>query len=142
MTLQAQLGSYLEKTERVVDLVRELGGAEQAQRAALLAKCDLTTEMVKEFTELQGVMGGLYARAQGEPEPVWRAIYDHYKPDSMEDAIPATAGRPPGVAGRQARHAAGLLRSRPDPHRLEGPVRAAPRRAGRGQDPGGREGCR
>ncbi len=56
--------------------------------AALLAKCDLTTEMVKEFTELQGVVGGLYARAQGEPEAVWRAIYEHYKPASMEDSIP------------------------------------------------------
>ncbi|HEX8986035.1 MAG TPA: glycine--tRNA ligase subunit beta, partial [Bryobacteraceae bacterium] len=60
------------------------------ERAALLAKCDLTTEMVKEFTELQGVMGGLYARQQGEPEEVWRAVYEQYKPESMEDAIPAT----------------------------------------------------
>jgi glycyl-tRNA synthetase beta chain len=90
VTWQAQLGSYLEKTKRVVELVRELGGNEHAQRAALLAKCDLTTEMVKEFTELQGAIGGLYARAQGEPEDAWRAVYDHYKPESMEDAIPAT----------------------------------------------------
>jgi glycyl-tRNA synthetase beta chain len=90
VTWQAQLGSYLEKTRRMVDLVRELGGSEEAQRAALLSKCDLSTEMVKEFTELQGVVGGLYARAQGEPEPVWRAIYEHYKPASMEDSIPAT----------------------------------------------------
>src|SRR5260370_20685896 len=59
-----------------------------------MAKCDLAAEVVKEFTELQGVVGGLYARAQGEPEPVWRAIYEHYKPESMEDAIPSTeAGR-------------------------------------------------
>ncbi|MEN6532608.1 MAG: glycine--tRNA ligase subunit beta [Bryobacteraceae bacterium] len=91
VTWQAQIGSYLEKTNRVVALVRELGGSEEAQRAALLAKCDLTTEMVKEFTELQGVVGGLYARAQGEPEAVWRAVYDHYKPLSMEDSIPSTA---------------------------------------------------
>jgi glycyl-tRNA synthetase beta chain len=90
VTWQAQLGSYLEKTRRMVDLVRELGGSEAAQRAALLSKCDLSTEMVKEFTELQGVVGGLYARAQGEPESVWRAIYEHYKPASMEDSIPAT----------------------------------------------------
>ena len=63
-----------------------------AVRAAeLLAKCDLTTELVKEFTELQGVVGGLYARAQGEPEPVWQAIYDHYKPESMEDRFRAIA---------------------------------------------------
>jgi glycyl-tRNA synthetase beta chain len=90
VTWQAQLGSYLEKAGRMVQLVQELGGSEQAQRAALLAKCDLTTEMVKEFTELQGVVGGLYARAQGEPEAVWRAIYEHYKPVSMEDSIPST----------------------------------------------------
>jgi glycyl-tRNA synthetase beta chain len=78
----------LDKTERVVALVKQLGGDERAQRAARLAKCDLTTELVKEFTELQGVVGGLYARAQGEPDEVWQAIYDHYKPESMEDSIP------------------------------------------------------
>ena len=59
-----------------------------AVQAAKLCKSDLTTELVKEFTELQGVVGGLYAREQGEPEEVWTAIYDHYKPASMEDLIP------------------------------------------------------
>lgn len=94
VTFQARLGSYLEKADRMVELVRELGGGGAAERAALLAKCDLTTEMVKEFTELQGVVGGLYGRAQGEPEEVWRAIYEHYKPLSMEDTIPSSeAGR-------------------------------------------------
>jgi glycyl-tRNA synthetase beta chain len=94
VTFQAKLGSYLEKTERVVALVKALGGDEHATRAARLAKCDLTTELVKEFTELQGVVGGLYARAQGEPTEVWQAIYDHYKPESMEDSIPRhTAGQ-------------------------------------------------
>jgi glycyl-tRNA synthetase beta chain len=94
VTFQAKLGSYLEKTERVVALVKELGGDEHAQRAARLAKADLTTELVKEFTELQGVVGGLYARAQGEPDEVWQAVYDHYKPESMEDSIPRdTSGR-------------------------------------------------
>jgi glycyl-tRNA synthetase beta chain len=91
VTFQAQLGSYLAKTERMVVLVRKLGGGEDAVRAAELSKCDLTCELVKEFTELQGVVGGLYARAQGEPEAVWQAIYDHYKPESMEDAIPRQA---------------------------------------------------
>jgi glycyl-tRNA synthetase beta chain len=91
VTFQAKLGSYYDKTMRVVELVKQLGGNE---RAALLAKCDLTTDMVKEFTDLQGIVGGLYAKAQGEPEEVWRAIYDHYKPLSMEDEIPSThAGR-------------------------------------------------
>ena len=88
VTFQAKLGSYLEKTERMMQLAAELGGDAHAVRAAELCKCDLTTELVKEFTELQGVVGGLYARVQGEPEPVWQAIYDHYKPESMEDSIP------------------------------------------------------
>jgi glycyl-tRNA synthetase beta chain len=88
VTFQAKLGTYLEKTERVVELVKELGGDADAARAAELLKCDLTTELVKEFTELQGVVGGLYARADGESEAVWQAVYDHYKPESMDDAIP------------------------------------------------------
>jgi glycyl-tRNA synthetase beta chain len=88
VTFQAKLGSYLEKTERMKVLAKELGGDDHAVRAAELSKCDLTTELVKEFTELQGVVGGLYARVQGEPEPVWQAIYDQYKPESMEDRIP------------------------------------------------------
>ncbi len=95
VTFQAKLGSYLQKTQRIAalagELAREVGADIQAvERAAKLCKCDLTTEMVKEFTELQGVVGGLYAKAQGEPEEVWRAIYDQYKPASMEDAIPST----------------------------------------------------
>ena len=68
-------------------------------KAALLAKTDLTTELVKEFTELQGIVGGLYARVQELDEDmrpdvqieISRAIYDHYKPESMEDSAPATA---------------------------------------------------
>jgi glycyl-tRNA synthetase beta chain len=89
VTFQAKLGSYYDKTMRVVELVKQLGGNE---RAALLAKCDLTTDMVKEFTDLQGIVCGLYARAQGESEEVAQAIYDHYKPLSMEDEIPSTHG--------------------------------------------------
>ncbi len=88
VTFQAKLGSYLAKTERTMVLAKDLGGDAHAIRAAELLKCDLTTELVKEFTELQGVVGGLYARAQGEPVEVWKAIYDQYKPESMEDAIP------------------------------------------------------
>jgi glycyl-tRNA synthetase beta chain len=88
VTFQAKLGSYLAKTERMMELAAKLGGDAHAVRAAELSKIDLTTELVKEFTELQGVVGGLYARVQGESDPVWHAIYDHYKPESMEDAIP------------------------------------------------------
>jgi glycyl-tRNA synthetase beta chain len=72
----------------MMQLAAELGGDAHAVRAAELCKIDLTTELVKEFTELQGVVGGLYARVQGESEPVWQSIYDHYKPESMDDAIP------------------------------------------------------
>jgi glycyl-tRNA synthetase beta chain len=95
ITFQAKLGSYKEKTERVVDLAAELATETCADkktvgRAALLSKCDLTTDMVKEFPELQGVVGGLYAKAQGEGEAVAKAIYGHYKPLSMEDSIPRT----------------------------------------------------
>jgi glycyl-tRNA synthetase beta chain len=87
--------TYFQKTEQVLNRVAHLGGNEHARRAALLAKCDLTTELVKEFTELQGVVGGLYARAQGEPEPVWRAIYHHYDPvpPTPEGQIVALADR-------------------------------------------------
>jgi glycyl-tRNA synthetase beta chain len=94
VTFQAKLGSYLQKTHRVVELVELLGGNAAAQRAALLAKADLTTDMVKEFTDLQGIVGGLYAKAQGENDEVSQAIYDHYKPVSMDGEIPST------VAGR------------------------------------------
>jgi len=95
VTFQAKLGNYYEKTQRNIALAKELAAALKADttsaaRAAELAKCDLPTEMVKEFTELQGVVGGLYAREQGEPEPVWRGVYEHYRPVSMEDSIPAS----------------------------------------------------
>jgi glycyl-tRNA synthetase beta chain len=104
VTFQKDLGSYWDKTERNRAVARRIidrfdpplfdseikfktfcAGVDQA---ALLAKADLTTEMVKEFTELQGVVGGLYARAQRLPDGVARAIYDHYKPASQEDTIP------------------------------------------------------
>jgi glycyl-tRNA synthetase beta chain len=94
VTFQAKLGSYRDKAKRMKTLAGELGGKASAVRAADLCKCDLTTELVKEFPELQGVVGGLYARAQGEREDVWQAIYDHYNPVSMEDSIPRnSAGR-------------------------------------------------
>jgi glycyl-tRNA synthetase beta chain len=95
VTFQAKLGSYKDKTERVRALAKGIAtalGADQntVDRAALLAKTDLTTDMVKEFTELQGAVGGLYAKAQGEGDGVATAIYDHYQPVSMEAPIPAT----------------------------------------------------
>ncbi len=99
VTFQAQLGSYHDKTERMVALVKSLAEAANlsstikvaAARAATLSKCDLTTEMVGEFPELQGIMGGLYAAHQGEPQEVADAIYDHYKPIGAGDDIPRNA---------------------------------------------------
>ena len=84
---------------------------QQADRAALLAKADLVTDMVGEFPELQGVMGGYYARHDGESEAVALAIEDHYKPRFAGDALPRNdvrhrrgAGRQAGDAGRPVRH--------------------------------------
>jgi len=87
---QEKLGSYGAKTERVRQICGSLSKDESLERAALLSKCDLVTDMVREFPELQGVMGGLYARGEGEPESVWKAIYEHYKPVSLEDSSPGT----------------------------------------------------
>src|SRR5438105_168142 len=100
VTFQKDLGSYYEKTVRVERLTKNLAedlldmgiafDREAVGSAAWLCKTDLTTEMVKEFTELQGIVGGLYARHQGMEQAVARAIYEHYRPESMEDAVPAT----------------------------------------------------
>jgi len=99
VTYESRLGSYFDKVERVRAIARwlteqwyNLGMVQahvaDADRAAELAKCDLGTEMVREFTELQGVVGGLYARAQGESEEVADAVYDHYRPVGLDDPIP------------------------------------------------------
>ena len=98
VTFQKDLGSYFDKSSRVARLA-DVGGADfdipnrkinrdALHQAAWLLKTDLTTELVKEFTELQGVVGGLYARAQGLSATVAEAIYDHYKPLSTDDAVP------------------------------------------------------
>jgi glycyl-tRNA synthetase beta chain len=100
VTFQKDLGSYAAKTERVrkiaaglATLITVSGVAVDAaalDEAARLAKTDLTSELVKEFTELQGVVGGLYARKQDYAAAVGDAIYDQYKPESMEDSVPRT----------------------------------------------------
>jgi glycyl-tRNA synthetase beta chain len=98
----AKLGSQGERVRRVRAIARaigeQLGGdtlAAQADRAAQLAKADLVTDMVGEFPELQGVMGGYYARHDGESEAVAHAIEDHYKPRFAGDALPRN---PVGIA--------------------------------------------
>lgn len=90
---QEKLGSYYEKTERIRGILEDLAWGdsfESLDQAAQLCKADLTTEMVRELPELQGIMGGLYARREGEPEAVWRAIYEHYQPVSLDDSSPST----------------------------------------------------
>ena len=128
-----------DKTKRMMALVKELGGEAPAVRAARLSKCDLSTELVKEFTELQGVVGGLYARAQGERA---RSLAGDLRPLQAGEhggCHPAPPRRPAGFAGRQARHAARLLPRWLDSHRLARSVRVAARGAGRCEDPGGRQ---
>ena len=106
VTFQKDLGSYYDKTQRVQrlcswlsEILKQNGVTVRPgviHKAACLAKTDLTTELVKEFTELQGIIGGLYARVQqldpSLPEAtrfaVADAIYDHYKPESTDDSIP------------------------------------------------------
>lgn len=98
LIFQEQLGSYREKTDRLVRLASavaaEMGFDEElrrtVERAALLAKADLTTEMVTEFPELQGIMGREYARAAGEPEPVCVALAEQYLPRLAGDPLPET----------------------------------------------------
>ena len=97
LTFQEKLGNYAEKTERLAVLSRALAGSAgvadlaAVEEASRLLKVDLTTDMVKEFTSLQGQVGGIYARAEGRAEPVWTAIYDQYLPASAADAIPRGA---------------------------------------------------
>jgi glycyl-tRNA synthetase beta chain len=99
ITYESKLGSYLNKVERIRSVAKWIAegwstrGIAQAHvldadRAAELCKCDLATDMVRELTELQGIVGGLYSRAQGEPDEVADAVYDHYRPVGLEDEIP------------------------------------------------------
>ena len=93
-----KLGTYRAKADRVAALAAWVASvalaspeaADAAAQAGRLAKADLATDMVREFTELQGTMGGIYAREEGQPEAVWKAIYYHYLPVATEaDAPPA-----------------------------------------------------
>jgi glycyl-tRNA synthetase beta chain len=92
------LGTYAEKAERVSELAAVLAreslqapdAEAHARTAGLLAKADLATDMVREMTELQGTMGGIYAREDGQPEEIWKAIYFHYLPVGVEADAPPT----------------------------------------------------
>ena len=93
-----KLGSYRDKAERIEKLAGWIASealgrpaiAAAASQAARLAKADLTSDMVFEFPELQGTMGGIYAREEGLPEQVWKAIYHHYLPIGVEADAPPT----------------------------------------------------
>ncbi len=108
VTFHQKLGSYAAKTGAVAALARELVTLEgdeavrgDVARAAALAKADLPTSMVGEFPELQGVIGGIYARLDGEAEAVWQAVYDQYRPAGLEGPLPrGRAGAVLGVADR------------------------------------------
>jgi glycyl-tRNA synthetase beta chain len=95
LQFQEALGDYLKKTGRIQDLTEKLAARlglshldGMLVRAAKLVKADLVTDMVREFPDLQGVVGGLYARRDGEREEVWQALYDHYRPASADDGVP------------------------------------------------------
>ncbi len=95
VVFQAELGSVFEKAERVSRLAafiaQQIGGnVQNAQRAGLLCKCDLATEMVGEFPELQGIMGTYYARHDNEPEEVALALNEQYQPRFSGDVLPQT----------------------------------------------------
>jgi glycyl-tRNA synthetase beta chain len=93
-----KLGSYREKADRVAGLAAWIAGGPferpdlttHAERAGRLCKADLATDMVRELTELQGTMGGIYGREEGLPEEVWKAIYYHYLPVGVEGDAPPT----------------------------------------------------
>lgn len=98
LSFQDRLGDYKQKTVRLEELAGEIAQAVSlpdlapaVRTAARLSKTDLTTRMVKEFTDLQGIVGGIYARREGLPEPVWKAIYDQYRPASSGDDPPREA---------------------------------------------------
>ena len=98
LSFQDKLGDYRQKTTRIQDLAEEIARltgradlVESVRTAALLSKADLNTLVVKEFTDLQGMMGGIYARREQYPDAVWKAIYDQYRPASGSDDPPREA---------------------------------------------------
>jgi len=90
LQFQEKLGNYLDKTKRIEKIAAAISDDADTLAAARLCKTDLVTEMVKEFTDLQGKIGGIYAREEGLAKDTWQAIYDHYLPINIDDALPRT----------------------------------------------------
>jgi glycyl-tRNA synthetase beta chain len=90
ITFVAGAGSFADKSGRLQELVGELGGGEASREAARLAKADQAAELVREFPDLEGHIGGEYARLAGFPEAVCAAIEEQYLPDSAEGPLPHT----------------------------------------------------
>ena len=150
VTFHQGLGSYRDKSERMEKLVEAMGrqgllagdALAAARQAARLAKADLVTFMVREFPELQGVMGGIYLAGEGAPDEVASAVRWHYQPVAVEpEAEPAGAFA--GADGKSRVFAAVALADKLDtlagyfglgrePDRQPRPLRPAPRRPGRG----------
>jgi glycyl-tRNA synthetase beta chain len=108
LTFHQSLGSFAAKSDAIDRLASSppfdalaLPSPGELRRAIILAKADLTTALVYEFAELQGVIGGIYARLDGEPEAVWQAVYDQYEPAGAEGPVPRNPiGAALGVADR------------------------------------------
>jgi glycyl-tRNA synthetase beta chain len=98
LSFQDRLGDYRQKTGRLQDLAEVIAHVvgrpdlvDTLLAAAKIAKADLATRMVKEFTDLQGIVGGIYARGEGYPDSVWKAVYDQYRPLHTTDESPREA---------------------------------------------------
>lgn len=136
VVFQHGLGSVYDKCARLAELSRGIAqeagaGAAWAERAAWLSKCDLISDMVGEFPELQGVMGRYYARHEGEPAEIAEAIAEHYQPRRGRCAA-ADGDRSGAGRRRQARYGGGHLQSGSGAHRGSRSLRPAPRGAGAG----------
>ena len=129
-----KLGTVADKVERVAKLARWLveqaivkgADPDHAERAARLAKADLVTGMVGEFPELQGVIGGYLARAQGEPDAIADAIRDHYKPAGQGDEVPTAPVTVAVSLADKLDTICSFFRGRPEADGVEGSVRPPP----------------
>ena len=152
-----KIGTYLEKSEKCRSWRRTIAAgifkkpevAELAREAGRLCKADLATDMVRELTELQGTMGGIYAREDGRPEEVWKAIYFHYLPVGVEATAPPTREQLGKAAitwaavslADKLHTVTSMFAAGERPTGSRDPLRAAPRRPGHRPHPRGLAGA-